>query len=81
MAEMWEENVIKGKVKILVLHPVPQDTEGDSLVDPLAIDCKNEENKEELEQKKVDAKIFDQNVSLTSSTKKQEKTEKIILYI
>lgn len=76
---MWNENVIK--VKVLVLHPVPQDTEGDSLVDPLTIDCKNEENKEELEQKKVDAKIFDQNVSLTSSTKKQETTEKIILYI
>ena len=87
MAEMWEENVIKGKGKILVLHPVPQDTEGDSLVDPLAIDCKNEENKEELEQKEENAKIVNQDISVTNSTKKQEKTdtvadlsEKIILY-
>ena len=48
MDEMWNENVIK--VKVLVLHPVPQGTEGDYLVDPQAIDCKNEENREELEQ-------------------------------
>jgi hypothetical protein len=32
MDEMWNENVIK--VKVLVLHPVPQGIEGDYLVDP-----------------------------------------------
>ena len=51
MAEMWEENVIKEKVKVLVLHPISKDTDGDFSMDPLATDCKNEEIKEEFEQK------------------------------
>ena len=77
MAEKWKENVIKEKVKILVLHPVSQDTEGDSLVDPLVTHCKNEENKEELEQKEEDANIVNQDISVTSSTKKQEKIDTV----
>ena len=77
MAEKWKENVIKEKVKILVLHPVSQDTEGDFLADPLVIHCKNEENKEELEQKEEDANIVNQDISVTSSTKKQEKIDAV----
>ena len=68
---MWEENVIKEKVKILVLHP----TERDSLVDPLAVDCKNEESKEELVQEEKNAKIVNPDVSGINSTKKQERSK------
>jgi hypothetical protein len=65
MAEMWEENVIKEKVKVLVLNPMLQGTDGDFLMDPLAIDCKNGEIKEE------NSMIMNQDLSVMNLKKKQ----------
>ena len=71
MAEMWEENVIKEKVKVLVLHPISKGTDGDFLMDPLATDCKNEEIKEEFEQKDDNKMIMKQDLSVMNLNKKQ----------
>ena len=61
MAEMWEENVIKEKVKVLVLHPISKDTDGDFLM----------EIKEEFEQKDDNAMIMKKDLSVMNLNKKK----------
>ena len=71
MAEMLEENVIKEKVKVLVLHPISKGTDGDFLMDPLATDCKNEEIKEDFDQRDDNKMIMKQDLSVMNLNKKQ----------
>ena len=48
-----------------------QGTDGDFLMDPFAIDCKNEEIKEEFEQTEENAMIINQDLSVMNLYKNQ----------